>query len=118
MEFNPRLILQMALYGLGEPLTCKDSPIWLCTNCYTCYERCPQDVRPIEVIIALKNLAAQRGTMPETVDKYATTVLETGRSTMITSAVNRRREELGLQPLPEVPMEEIKKLTRSEARRA
>ncbi|MDZ7291687.1 MAG: 4Fe-4S dicluster domain-containing protein [candidate division KSB1 bacterium] len=110
LEFNPRLILQMTLYGLGEPLTCADSPIWLCTNCYTCYERCPQDVRPIEVIIALKNLAAQQGTLPETVGKYAETVLETGRSTMITSAVNRRREELGLAPLPEVPMEEIKKL--------
>jgi heterodisulfide reductase subunit C len=118
LEFNPRLILQMALYGLGEPLTGEDSPIWLCTNCYTCYERCPQDVRPIEVIIALKNLAAQQGTLPETVGKYAATVLETGRSTMITSAVNRRREELGLAPLPEVPMEEIKRLTESEEREA
>jgi hypothetical protein len=34
---------------------------------------------------------------------------------MITSAVNRRREELGLEPLPEVPMEEIKKLVEREA---
>jgi len=109
-DFNPRMILQMALYGLGEPLIAHDSPIWLCTNCYTCYERCPQDVRPIEVIIALKNMAAQQGTLPETVAKYAGTVDETGRSAIITSAVNRRRGELGLAPLPEVPLEELKKL--------
>ncbi|MBI4456967.1 MAG: 4Fe-4S dicluster domain-containing protein [Acidobacteria bacterium] len=110
-DFNPRMIMQMALYGFGERLTGQDSPIWLCTNCYTCYERCPQDVRPVEVIIALKNMAAQQGTAPESVIKYAEAVLETGRTTPVTAVVDRRRQELGLEPLQKMPIEEIRRLT-------
>ena len=54
-EFNPRTIILQALYGFEEDLIGPDSHIWNCTNCFNCYERCPQSVNPIEVIIALKN---------------------------------------------------------------
>ena len=57
--FNPREIMLRALIGDIEELTKKESIIWKCSNCYNCYERCPQDVRPVEVIIALKNLSTQ-----------------------------------------------------------
>lgn len=109
-EFNPRLILLRALYGLEESLIGKDSPIWLCTNCYSCYERCPQDVRPVEVIVALKNLATEENTLPEEVAKFADTVVKTGRSTGVTHSINDRRKRLGLDELKDIPIEEIEKI--------
>jgi len=106
-KFNPRDILLKTLLGKKEELICEDSIIWKCTNCYSCYERCPQDVRPIEVIIALKNMCRQEGVMPPNVDKYSETISKTGRSVIITSTVNRRRQELGLSDLKDVPVAEI-----------
>lgn len=107
-EFNPRTILLKALLGMEEDLVGPKSPIWFCTNCYSCYERCPQDARPIEVIIALKNLAREKGTAPEALTKLSENVRKTGISVLVTSAVNRMRTELGLPELKNVPVEELK----------
>lgn len=106
-EFNPRDILLKTLIGDEADLIRPDSVIWKCTNCYTCYERCPQDVRPVEVIIALKNLCAQEGVLPEDINKFSETLVKTGRSVVITSTVNRRRQELGLPELKDVNVTEL-----------
>jgi heterodisulfide reductase subunit C len=109
-KFNPRKILLKALLGMEEELLGKDSPIWLCTNCYSCYERCPQDVRPIEVIIALKNMAVEKGTAPANLAKLSDNIAKTGMSVTISSAVNRRREQLGLPVLKTIPIGELQKI--------
>ena len=110
--FNPREIMLKVLYGFGEELAGPASPVWQCTNCYNCYERCPQNVKPVEIIIALKNLMAQRGIYPEKaqVGELVKTVLETGRTAPVTAMTTKLREELGLAPLPEVDTTEIKKI--------
>jgi len=109
-EFNPRKILLKALLGMEEELIGENSPIWLCTNCYSCYERCPQDVRPIEVIIALKNMAVEKGTAPTSLAKLSENIAKTGMSVIFSSAVNRRRQELGLPELKTIPLEELKEI--------
>jgi len=106
-QFNPRDILLKTLLGDEEDLIRPDSIIWKCTNCYSCYERCPQDVRPVEVIIALKNLCAKEGVLPEDINKFSETLIKTGRSVIITSTVNRRRLELGLPELKDVNVKEL-----------
>ncbi|MDW7680617.1 MAG: hypothetical protein SCK70_08625, partial [bacterium] len=95
------------LLGKPEELISADSIIWKCTNCYSCYERCPQDVRPVEVIIALKNICAEDGVLPPNVDKFSETIAKTGRSVVMTSTVNRRRAELGLPELKDPPLNEL-----------
>ena len=109
-NFNPRNILLTALCGLEGELIRKDYPIWLCTNCYSCYERCPQDVRPVEVIITLKNIAVEEGKAPETISRFSEAVEKTGESVVHTTTVDRRREALGLKKLKKPPVEELKKL--------
>ena len=106
-DFNPRDIMLQTLLGNEEELIGADSIIWKCTNCYSCYERCPQDVRPVEVIIALKNICTEDGVLPPNVDKYSETIIKTGRSVVITSTVNRRRQQLGLPELKDVNVEEL-----------
>jgi len=109
-DFNPREIMLKVLYGLGEELLTEDSILWQCVNCYNCHERCPQEVKPVEVIISLKNMLADRGIYPDAVDKIIKTFEETGRTTPLSAAVDRQRTKFGLPPLPPVPMDEIRKL--------
>ena len=106
-EFNPREVMMTALTGGLDTLLAPDSIIWKCSNCYNCYERCPQDVRPVEVILALKNLAQEDHTQPEVVEGTVETIRKTGRSAPVISTLARKRESMGLPPLPKIDMEEI-----------
>ena len=83
-EFNPRNIMLAVLYGMEEELVGPKSPVWMCSNCFTCYDRCPQDVKPIEIIIALKNYMGQQGIIPEGVEQMTQGIVKTGRSTIVT----------------------------------
>jgi len=109
-EFNPRDIILQSLLGMEQELIGPDSLIWNCTNCYNCYERCPQDVKPIEVIIALKNLARENNVYPKMQDMLMERVKNTGVTVQQTSLIKRRREELGLPEFQITGIEDIQKL--------
>jgi len=109
-RFNPRELMLKVLYGLGEEMLQENSVLWECTNCYNCHERCPQQVKPVEVIISMKNMLADRGIVPGTVEKVIKTFETTGRTTPVGPAVDRQRERFGLEPMVPVPMEELKTL--------
>ena len=109
-DFNPREIMLKVLYGLGEELLVENSILWECTNCYNCHERCPQEVKPVEVIISLKNMLADRGIYPPPVEKVIKTFETTGRTTPLSAAVDRQRARFGLPPIAPVPMDEIERL--------
>ncbi|MFB0515853.1 MAG: 4Fe-4S dicluster domain-containing protein [Candidatus Neomarinimicrobiota bacterium] len=113
-EFNPRMILLMAMFGLEDRLISADSVIWKCTNCYTCYERCPQDVRPVEVITALKNICVERGLAPALIEEYSKGILTTGMSAPLSSAIESRREKFGLPEFKMGGYSEMKKLLAGE----
>ena len=112
--FNPRLIVLQTILGMEEDLLKEGSIVWECTNCYNCYERCPQDVRPVEVITALKNMAAKRKTNPEDVQSMVKTVETKGMTTVFTALVDKRRKELGLDNLKETPVSDIHELLTDE----
>ncbi len=109
-DFNPRLILLKAILGFEEELLQPDSEIWDCTNCYTCSERCPQDVRPIDVIIAMKNLCVKKGKAPSLIGKIYKSVLVSGITTKVSSLVEKRRQEFGLKPISTYPIDDLKKI--------
>jgi len=113
-SFNPRLIVLKAILGFEDELVQPDSDIWDCTNCYTCSERCPQDVRPIDVIIALKNLCVKEGKAPALIQDISGTVMESGITTKVTSLTERRRQELGLSPVKSYPVDDLKKIIESD----
>lgn len=108
--YNPRMIMLKALMGDYDELVSQDSDIWLCSNCYNCYERCPQDVRPVEVITALKNIAVKNGTAEENISDIVKRIHESGRSVPVMSSTNKLREKLGLKPVPIIDVTEIKKI--------
>ena len=111
-EFNPRKIMLQVLYGLESELIREDSILWDCTNCYNCHERCPQRVKPVEVIISLKNMLADRGIYPQGASRIIETFEQTGRTVQYSPAMDKRREKFGLPPLPQVPIADVQKLIR------
>jgi len=106
-DFNPREIVLASLLGVADHLVRDGSPIWQCTTCYKCYERCPQGTHPIEVITALKNVAFKSGCAPESVVALRQAVRERGTIIAPSDAVDKRRKELGLgeAPAPAPPAE-------------
>ena len=113
--FNPREIMLKVLYGLGDELLTEDSVLWQCVNCYNCHERCPQEVKPVEVIISLKNMLADHGIYPTGVAKVIKTFETTGRTVPMNPAIDKQRAKFGLPPMPEIPMDEIRKLLKPES---
>ena len=59
-EFSPNKIIGMILHGkINEAIS--DPSIWMCLDCYLCYELCPLGVGYIEIFTILRNLATERG---------------------------------------------------------
>ena len=112
-EFNPRKIILQAIYGLEDDLLGPDSLIWNCTNCYNCYERCPQEVHPIEVIIALKNMTREKGTQLPAVDNILQRVNDKGVTVTSTEMIKKRRAALVLPEYKLEGKEEVEKLLNS-----
>lgn len=105
--FNPRELMLRVLYGLEDELLGEASVLWECTNCYNCHERCPQEVKPVEVIISMKNMLADRGLAPAAADKVIGTFMSNGRTVPSNPAIDKQRAKFGLPPLSPVPMDEI-----------
>ncbi len=58
--FDPNVLVGKILDGKLDDVI-KDPTIWLCLDCYVCYELCPMRVGLVEVFTKLRNLARERG---------------------------------------------------------
>ncbi len=73
--------------------------VWWCATCYTCQDRCPHDVRMVEIIFLLQRLYVERYGQPDFIDPLVSQVERTGYMADITPGLNRKREQMGLPPL-------------------
>ncbi len=97
-QYNPRRIIRMAILGMKkEVLTSKF--IWLCSSCYTCFERCPQNVRIPDLMNAIKNIAFREGYLPTSIQAQLDLLSLSGRLLEITDYENEKRKELDLPSL-------------------
>jgi heterodisulfide reductase subunit C2 len=99
-RYNPRRIIHMAVLGLRELVLSSDF-IWLCSTCYACYERCPQDVRITELMHAIKNVAVRHGYIHPSFEAQVDLLRQHGRLYDITTFENERRAEQGLPTITE-----------------
>ncbi|MGQ9645295.1 MAG: 4Fe-4S dicluster domain-containing protein [Thermodesulfobacteriota bacterium] len=109
-RYNPRKIIRMALLGMKKEVL--SSPfIWLCSSCYTCFERCPQDVRIPELMNAIKNIAVREGYLPPAMKTQLDLLSSFGRLLEITDFENEKRKESNLPPI-HGKTEDIQKILR------
>lgn len=109
-RYNPRKIIRMALLGMKKEVLSSQF-IWLCSSCYTCFERCPQDVRIPELMNAIKNIAVREGHLPPAMKTQLDLLSSFGRLLEITDFENEKRKESNLPPV-QGKTEDIKKILR------
>jgi len=108
--YRPRQIIRMTQLGLKERVL-KSETLWLCASCFTCTDGCPQGVKVADVIRVLKNLAVKEGHVPPVFKELASSILDTGYAYRIPELRIKKREELGLPPLPKGKPQSLAKLT-------
>lgn len=104
--YRPRQIIRMTQLGLKDRVL-KSDTLWLCASCFTCTDRCPQDVEVASVIRVLRNLAAEEGVVPQVFKEQCASILESGYAYKIPELRLKKRETLGLPPLPKGNVESI-----------
>ncbi len=97
--FRTRQLIRRALLGFRENVL-SDKDLWLCTTCFTCLERCPREVDPTDVILAMRNLAIQSGHMLDRHRLVAGLLLRSGHAVPIDKASMKLRLSLGLTEVP------------------
>ncbi|MDR2720624.1 MAG: 4Fe-4S dicluster domain-containing protein [Nitrososphaerota archaeon] len=108
-SYRPRTLIHMATLGLKDRVLNSDT-LWLCAACFTCTDRCPQDIEVASVIRVFRNLAVENGAIPQVFKDQINTVLETGYAYKIPELRIKKRESQGLPPLPTCNTENIHKI--------
>jgi len=66
---NIRKLVQNLIDAEDEFAIKKNDLLWLCTTCYQCEDRCPEGIPLTSLLIQLKNMAANRGLIPASIQK-------------------------------------------------
>jgi heterodisulfide reductase subunit C len=98
----------MALLGLRDEVLSSEA-IWLCSTCYSCYIRCPQNVKITSVISAIQNIAAKEGHLHSSYQAGLDMVEKTGRTVELSEFENQKREKMNCPPITE-NSEKVKKI--------
>lgn len=110
-EFRPRRIARLAVFGQKDRLL-GDDTVWLCAGCYTCYERCPEQVRVSEIVSALRKLALKEGILHPTYRALMRSIAEMGYIYEIGEFENEMREDEDLPDAPEPDTDEVEAIMR------
>ncbi len=100
--FNPRKIIHMVLLGMKETVL-KSEFVWLCSTCYACFERCPQDVRITELMNAIKNVAVKEGFIHPAFTAQAELIYNNGRLYDVDDFINKKRNKAELPQIENKP---------------
>ena len=106
-EYNVRKIIKAAREGKLQP---DNNAIWLCSTCYTCHERCPQNVKPVTILHQMTNLASKKGCLPLPVKEGNRNILALGRILEVTRGTQQKRRMLGLPELKPNVSEDFRKI--------
>ncbi len=107
-RYNPRKILRMVILGMRDEVL-KSDFIWLCSQCYSCYELCPRDVRITEVMGAIRNIAVREGHIPTALRAGVDLLEKYGRLLEVSEFENMVRSKKEMPEL-EPTLPDIKKL--------
>ncbi|UCE45750.1 MAG: hypothetical protein JSU93_02435 [Methanobacteriota archaeon] len=97
IDYKTRSIIKFCQFGLKK-FTLETR--WVCATCYRCYEHCPADINPAEVMIALRHIAIKEGVIPPFIKMAASNLLKYGQSVKPDPEIERVRRELELVDMP------------------
>jgi heterodisulfide reductase subunit B len=104
-SFDPNAIVGKILDGEIDEVI-KDPVIWMCLDCYVCYELCPMRVGLVDVFTKLRNLAREQGYITKGFKDEYESFKKMGTVAMFSHSARKR---VGLESIkPEV--QDLKKL--------
>ena len=99
LELKPHEIVNLVKLGFAEEVI-NSGIIWACATCLKCKERCPQEVAPVDLILALRNQAVEMEIgVPENYLKNVSMILETGFIQKPQETITRKLEKLDREKL-------------------
>jgi len=98
-SYRIRKFVRRALLGLEEEAL-TDPDLWLCTTCYSCTDRCPRDIAPTDVIMAMRNLAFKRDIIPVNFLKTVQAIYTSGHGVPNNDVNRAARKKLGMNADP------------------
>jgi len=94
LELKPHEIVALAKAGFIDELV-GSGIIWTCATCLKCKERCPQAVAPVDLILALRNLAIEKeAKVPESYLHDLSMILECGHVSRPQPTITRKLEKI------------------------
>lgn len=69
MDVYPHQVIHLVSLGLEERVL-DTHTIWICTNCYACSVKCPNDINITGIMNNLKEKAMEKGVKPKTPEVY------------------------------------------------
>jgi heterodisulfide reductase subunit C len=97
--YRVRQLVRKCLMGLKDEVISSDT-LWMCTTCYTCQERCPREIKIVEIVKMARNIAALNGFMAPAHKATGSFVIKTGHGVPINDATMELRKRVGLGELP------------------
>jgi len=97
IDYKTRSIIKYCQFGLKKFTL---GTRWVCATCYRCYEHCPADINPAEVMIALRHIAIREGVIPPFIKVAATNLVKYGQSVKPDPEIEKIRKELELGDVP------------------
>ena len=94
--YSPRALAHKIILGKEGGWKEALNDIWLCTTCYECYEKCPQNVHITDLILELRNLSLDEGLLPEDFRLKFDALLKDGRLSPMTKISEKQRNKLDL----------------------
>lgn len=99
-RYDPRRIIRMVNMGMRKHVLSSPA-IWLCSGCYNCFERCPQDVKPTQILQAIQHIASREGHTHKAFKGAIGLLVQRGRLIEVSEFDNRARGKLGLPEIKE-----------------
>jgi heterodisulfide reductase subunit C len=111
LSFDPRKVIRMILLGMKKEVFESDF-MWLCAGCHACTDRCPQGVRVSEIMVIVRNMAAEQGVIHRSYELQIAELRKYGKL-YETEPYNKKRAKISLPPLKDEAEPVIKVMART-----
>lgn len=98
LDFFVKRIIHAATLGLKDILL-EDSSVWGCQSCNRCVEICPMDIKPYEVIQAVRRAAVRVESCPANTYEGLRNLYKNGHA-VFPKGFEERRKKVGLPEKP------------------
>ncbi|WP_206202393.1 4Fe-4S dicluster domain-containing protein [Thermodesulfobacterium sp. TA1] len=98
LEYFIKRIVHASILGLRE-IFMEDSSVWGCQSCNRCVEICPMDIKPYELIQAIRRVCFREYAMPSNTIDGLRNYYERGHAVVV-KGFEERRKKVGLPEYP------------------